>query len=249
MFSREPAEAPASVPALDIEDLRLSFEVRGVEREAVAGVSLDRSRRGIRLGRRVGLREVDDRVRGDRALHGAQRAHHQRFDPAGRSRSAGDAGGRPRKLRQTSVSMVYQNPGDGAEPGDQGRRAGRRGFRILGASKDAAAAQTLQDPDEGADLRPRGRGPPVPAPAVGRHAAARGDRDGVGEGPDAADPRRADDRTGRDRRGRGAGPGVQPAPRVRHRRAVHLAQPGRGGARVRPRGGPVCGPDGRGVHH
>ena len=82
---------------------------------------------------------------------------------------------------------------------------------------------------------PARRHAPLPAPALGRHAAARRDRDGAGQGPDAADPRRADDRPRRDGRGRGARPGRGAAQRVRHDGPVHQPQPRRDREDVRPR--------------
>ena len=74
---------------------------------------------------------------------------------------------------------------------------------------------------------PGPRHAPLPASALRRHAAARRDRDGAGQGPDAADPRRADDGPRRDGGGRGARSDRQPPEGVRHERPVHQPQPRR----------------------
>ena len=80
----------------------------------------------------------------------------------------------------------------------------------------------------------------LPAPALGRHAAARLHRHGARQRPDAADPRRADHRPRRHGRGRGARPGGAAAPRVRDLDPVHQPQPRRGRGHVRPRRRALC---------
>ena len=94
-----------------------------------------------------------------------------------------------------------------AEPVDPGRRrrsprrspcSARRRATATRASSRGARAR--------ADRRPGLGDGALPAPALGRHAAARRDRDGAREGSGAPHPRRADDRSRRDGRGRGARP-------------------------------------------
>ena len=96
----------------------------------------------------------------------------------------------------------------GAQPVDPRRPPGRRGVRgrrrVQGRGRAngrrrCCAKVQIADPDQ--------RDAALPAPAVGRHAAARRDRDGARHRSDAADPRRADHRPRRDGRGRGARPG------------------------------------------
>ena len=113
-----------------------------------------------------------------------------------------------RALRAERGLDGLPEPRHGAEPVDPRRPAGRRGVHACAASSAARRTSAARD-----DARARCRSPtptsvmrPLPAPALGRHAAARRDRDGAGERPGAADPRRADDRPRRDGRGRGARP-------------------------------------------
>ena len=124
----------------------------------------------------------------------------------GRGRGGLDRGRRPRRAgarttrscascAPSTVSMVYQEPGRRAEPVDQGRAArSPRSPRSPAVPRSEALERAAGDPDEGPDRRPAGRDAALPAPALGRHAAARRDRDGAGRRAGAADPRRADDR-------------------------------------------------------
>ncbi len=123
--------------------------------------------------------------------------------PGRRSRSAA---GELRDYHARTVSMVYQNPGAALNPCMRVGAQVAEAFTVLGAGGGEAtdrareALATVQIADPGS------RHGPLPAPALGRHAAAGRDRDGAREGPGAADPRRADDGPRRDRRGRGARP-------------------------------------------
>ena len=179
------------------------------QQRVVRDVSLPRRPgRVLRAGRRVGLRQVDDRA-GRRPLPGAQRPRQRRA----RSRSTAATccamrAGELRELRARDGVDGLPGAGPRAEPVDPGRAPGRRGVRDRrhrpqGEALDRVAARCsskvrISDP---AGVMNR-----YPAPALGRHAAARRDRDGAGRRAVAADPRRADDRAGRDRRGRGARP-------------------------------------------
>ena len=72
---------------------------------------------------------------------------------------------------------------------------------------------------------PAGR---LPAPVLRRHAAARDDRDGAGERPEAAHRRRADHRARRHRAGADPRPDHGPATRLRLGGPVHHPRPRRG---------------------
>ena len=232
--------APAAVaapPALALDDLEVAYRVRGIERQVLRGVTFAIARgRGLRARRRVRLRQVDGGAR-DRPLPAAQRPRHRRVD---RGRGRDLLALSDDELRATArgrrVSMVYQNPGARAEPVDPRRRPGGGGLRdrrrrpARGAR--ARAATMLA---QGADRGPGARHAPLPAPALRRHAAARRDRHGARQGPDAADPRRADHRPRRHRRGGGARPRRRAARGVRHERPLHQPQPRRHRADVRPR--------------
>ena len=137
-----PAPAPdsvsASVPALDVEDFRLAYRVRGVDREAIRGVSFQVAR-GEAYGlvgesgcgkSTVAFAAMRYLPRNARVLAGKIRidgAELFRMDEAAL-----------RKLRAATVSMVYQNPGTALNPsirvGDQVAES----FRVLGVGKDEA---------------------------------------------------------------------------------------------------------------
>ena len=132
--------------------------------------------------------------------------------------------------------MVYQNPGTALNPSIRvGKQLAevftrpRRRARARRASARWRCCARCRSPTR------LGHGA-LSAPALGRHAAARRDRDGARVGPGAPDPRRADDRPRRDGRGRGARPHHQAAGRVSHRRPLHQPQPRRDREDVLARG-------------
>ena len=96
-----------------------------------------------------------------------------------------------------------------AEPDAEDRQAGHRGVHDPRARPTRGAGAGARRAAAGAHRRPQAGAGPLPAPAVGRHAAARRDRHGAGLQPEAAGARRADDRPRRHGRGRG------PRPRAR----------------------------------
>ena len=115
-------------------------------------------------------------------------------------------------------------PGRRAEPVDPRRRPGRRGVPIAGRRRGRGAPSARSEMLRKVQISdPARRHAPLPAPALGRDAAARRDRDGAGQGPDAADPRRADDRPRRDGRGRGARPGRGAARASSARRVLFIS--------------------------
>ncbi len=113
--------------------------------------------------------------------------------------------GKLRKLRARRVSMVYQEPWRALNPSILVDRQVARVYEIAGVDQKPALARIGHAP-QGADLQSGRRRGPLSAPAPGRHAAARRDRDGARVRALAAKPGRAHDRARRDRRGRGAGP-------------------------------------------
>ena len=137
--------------------------------------------------------------------------------------------------------MIFQEPMTSLNPVFTHRRADRRDrcactrawtarpraprrMRMLELVEIPAAAQRLRR---------------VPAPALGRHAPARDDRDGDGLRPDAADRRRADHRARRDDPGADPRADAAAAGRDRHEHPVHHAQPRRRRGARRRRGGDV----------
>ena len=144
-----------------------------------------------------------------------------------------------RRLRTSTLSMVYQDPGAALNPSIRIGNADRRGLPACGRRQGRGLRPGSRDAADGADLRSRRGDAPLPAPALRRHAAAGRDRDGARVGPDAPDPRRADDGPGRDRRGRGARPRRRAAQGVRDERALHQPQPRRDQEDVRARRRPL----------
>ena len=127
--------------------------------------------------------------------------------------------------RQHRVDGVPE-PRVGAEPLDARGPAGRRGLRDRGCVERRGERAHARDAPHGPDRRPRSRDATVSAPAVGRDAAARRDRDGARLAAGAADPGRAHHRARRDGRGRGARSDRRAAGPLRDERAVHQPQPG-----------------------
>jgi len=133
-----PDPVPASVPALEVEDFRLAYRVRGVDREAIRGVSFQVAR-----GESYGLVGESGCGKSTVAFAAMRYLPRNAQVQGGEIRIDGadlfrmdDAA--LRKLRATTVSMVYQNPGTALNPsirvGDQVAEA----FRILGVGKDEA---------------------------------------------------------------------------------------------------------------
>ncbi len=132
---RDRASVPGSVPALEVDDVRLSFTVRGKEREAIRGVSFQ-----VDEGEAYGL--VGESGCGKSTIAFAAMRYMARNAriTSGSIRLAGrDLLSMPesdlRTLRQTSISMVYQNPGTALNPSIRvGEQVGEV-FGILGAPK------------------------------------------------------------------------------------------------------------------
>ena len=113
---------------------------------------------------------------------------------AGRGPRGPERGRRCASCAPTQGLDGLPEPRRRAEPDDPRRRPGGRGVHDRRRGSEAGDRAGAGDAAQGADLRSRQRDAPLRAPALGRHAAARGHRHGAGQGPDAADPRRADDR-------------------------------------------------------
>ena len=159
------------------------------------------------------------------ALSAAQRRGERRAHP---DRRPGPAGARRRRelreLRRKSVAMVYQDPGRALNPSIRIGRQVEEVFELAGvprpdwpgASAEILARVRISDPGT--------RHGALSASALGRHAAAGGDRHGAGQRSGAPRPRRADHRTRCHRRGRGARPDRPAAPRILDLDPVHQPQ-------------------------
>ncbi len=136
---------------------------------------------------------------------------------------------------------------DQPQPGVQRRRPDRRS-RGPAPGHDARCRGAARARDAGAGRDPGGEAAPrrISASALGRHAAARDDRDRPRLQPAAADRRRADDRPRRHHPGADPGAARQAAARHRHGGPVHHPQPRRRRRDRRSRRRHVCRPGGRG---
>ena len=163
----------------------------------------------------------------------------------GRGRRASGSTGRgesaARRLRGRLVSYVPQDP------------ATRSTRRCASATAIAATCSTRTRPGRAARRRRRGARrashlpadddvrAPLPAPALGRPAAARGDRHRARLRAAARRARRADDRPRRRHAGAHPRRDRPPAPRARPRDGLRLARP-RGRRRRSPTASPSCTP-------
>ena len=198
---------------------------------AVVSASDDRLRSARRAGRRR-RRRVSFEIRRGRDA-GAGRRIRAAASRSPRSRSCGwcsrpaaSRGGRVRFKGRDLLTLVgardargarrrdrahLSGADDGAQPGLHGRRSDRRG-----AARPRPAPRRREARDRAVELldavripNPRARVRRLSASAVGRHAAARDDRDGAGLPPVAGHRRRADDRARRHH------PGADPRPAAR----------------------------------
>ncbi len=105
--------------------------------------------------------------------------------------------------RGSQIAFVFQEPMTSLNPV---YTVGRQIGEVLRAHLGLSRREAARPRDRAAAARPRpgarATGGRVPAPALGRHAAARDDRDGDRLRPEVADRRRADDGARRDHPGR-----------------------------------------------
>ena len=196
--------ADPSAPALEVSDLDLVYRVRGIDRPVLRGVSLS-----IGRGRSYGLVGESGCGKSTAALGIVRYLPRNGRVTGGTISVAGQnvlALGR-RALREyhaRTVSMVYQNPGSALNPSLKIGTQVAEAFTVLGVPAKEARERGQAALVARTDRRPVERDEPVPAPALGRHAAAGRDRDGAGQESGAPHPRRADDGPRRDGRGGGA---------------------------------------------
>jgi peptide/nickel transport system ATP-binding protein len=128
----------AAVPALQVSDFRLAYRVRGVDREAIRGVTFEVAR-GESFGlvgesgcgkSTVAFAVMRYLPRNARVLSGGIRI--DGVDPFRMDEAA------LRRLRAQTVSMVYQNPGTALNPSIRVGHQVAESFRVLGAAKDEA---------------------------------------------------------------------------------------------------------------
>ena len=172
------------------------------------------ARRGGRDRRRIRLRQVDRGAR-HHAVHGQERPHHVRRDQVQGPRHDRDerAGAAP----AARLTDRHGLPGaDGlAESGDEDRPAADGGAALPrgGLHREGCLRAGARDARQCAPARSQANHGGLPAPDLGRAAAARGHRHGAALEPGSAAPRRADHRARRHGRSRHrrADQGDQPA--------------------------------------
>ena len=225
------ASGPVAVALLEIRDLRTSFSTAAGEARAVDGVSLSLDAgQHARAGRRVGLRQDDDRAV-DHAPRAAARAHRAAARIALRRARSARARRSARCARVRGAEIAHDLPGadDVAEPGVHGRRADRRGDapaprrrpRAPRARRRSRCCALVEIPE------PERRVRRLSAPAERRHAPARDDRHGAVVPAAAAHRRRADHGARRHHPGADPRPARRPAAAAGHGAAAGHARPRR----------------------
>ena len=127
-----------------------------------------------------------------------------------------------------------------------GRQIGEAIALHQGLSPQRGDGQGGRDAAPRVDPRAGAPRPCLSAPAFGRHAPARDDRDGAVVQPQGADRRRADHRARRDDPGADPRTDARAAGDLRHRDHPDHPRHGRRRRERRPGGGDVCRPQGRG---
>lgn len=141
------ADAPAATAALAVEELGLSYVVRGIPRAVLRGVSLS-----IAPGEAYGLVGESGCGKSTTAYAAVQYLPGNAVIDHGRIAIGGeDVVGMPyrrlQEVRSTEVSMVYQDPVQAMNPALKIGRQVAECYRILGTSKDEAydrARQSLE---------------------------------------------------------------------------------------------------------
>ncbi len=209
------AETPDE-PILEVDDLHVSFVTEGGVVEAVRGVSFD-----LRPGEVLGI--VGESGCGksvtamsltglDKTNPNARFAGSVRF----RGRELLTLGERElRRVRGAEIAMVFQDPMTSLNPvhrvGEPDRRDAARPPEDLARRRRRARGRAAA---RGRHPRARATRERLPPPVLGRHAAARDDRDGARVRARRADRRRADDGARRD------DPGADPAADRAHARVA-----------------------------
>ena len=168
---------------LEVEDLELVYRVRGIDRPVLRGISF-----AIERGGSYGLVGESGCGKSTAALGIVRYLPRNGRVSGGKVTVAGSDvyGLSSRGLREyhaETVSMVYQNPGSALNPSLRiGTQVGEA-FTVLGVpAKEAMerAREALVRSDRRSGERSRS----VSASALGRHAAARRDRDGARKEPE-----------------------------------------------------------------
>ncbi len=138
-------------------------------------------------------------------------------------------------IRGNAISMIFQEPMTSLNPlMTIGRQISEAVALHQGVGRREAMDRAIEALRRVHIPEPERRVLRLPAPAVGRNAAARDDRDGAVVQPEAADRRRADNRPRRDDPGADPRSDARIAGDIRHRDHSDHARHGSGGGERRP---------------
>ena len=195
---------PEQTPVLECKDLCISYFTRAGEIPAVVDFDLTvMPGEAVGIVGEFGLRQVDGGAR-HHAVHGQERPHHVGRDQVQGPRHDRDERGRAAPAARladrdglSGADGLAQSVDEDRPPADGSAAVPRAGLHREGGLR-ARAGDAGQRPP----ARSRAHHGGLPAPDLGRPAAARGDRDGAALEPGALAPRRADHRARRHGRGR-----------------------------------------------
>jgi peptide/nickel transport system ATP-binding protein len=139
----EPSPAPAPTAALRVEDLHLSYVVRGIPRPVLRGVSFE-----VRPGESYGLVGESGCGKSTTAYAAVRYLPRNARITKGRILVAGDditkkSGDDLRRFRMQHASMVYQDPGAALNPTTKVGPQVMEAFRVLGQEAERARESAL----------------------------------------------------------------------------------------------------------
>jgi peptide/nickel transport system ATP-binding protein len=143
-LSTAPPPAAASAAALRVEDLSLSYVVRGIRRPVLRGVSFE-----VRAGESYGLVGESGCGKSTTAYAAVRYLPRNAVITGGRILVAGDdvtkmKGDEIRRFRMRHVSMVYQDPGAALNPSTKIGPQVIEAFTVLGQDRREATASALR---------------------------------------------------------------------------------------------------------
>ena len=158
---RRPARptAPVAPPALKVEDLSLSYVVRGIQRPVLRGVSFE-----VRPGESYGLVGESGCGKSTTAYAAVRYLPRNGVITGGRILVGGDditkmTDDQVRQFRIHHASMVYQDPGAALNPTTKVGPQVAEAFTILGQGKAEAEASALAGAPARPDRRPGAASP------------------------------------------------------------------------------------------